>query len=168
MLNHNLRRIICYIPYSEPVRPKRRNTVRTWTFERLPESETFCSVGFECEDCSAWLLPVRFTFPTLRYNSLCGLFSYFPEPIKEKSLLSRESQQRQPPQPMRFPQDFQALCHRSLPPPDLLCYEATFQIPETTFIPMRALLDPLFLQRSSSSRIWSSCSTPFNNYEDGY
>jgi hypothetical protein len=40
-------------PYSEPVWPKRRNTVRTWTFERLQESETYCSVDFECADCSA-------------------------------------------------------------------------------------------------------------------
>jgi hypothetical protein len=36
--------------------------------------------------------------------------------------------------------------------PDQRCYEATLQIPETTFLPMRASLDPLFLQRSSSSR----------------
>jgi hypothetical protein len=39
-------------PYSEPVWPKRRNTVRTWAFERLQESETFCSMDFEYEDCS--------------------------------------------------------------------------------------------------------------------
>jgi hypothetical protein len=38
-------------PYSEPVWPKRRNTMRTWTFERLHESVTFCSVGLEGEDC---------------------------------------------------------------------------------------------------------------------
>jgi hypothetical protein len=80
------------------------------------------------------------------------MFSYLPEPIKEKTLLSRESQQRQPPLPMRLPFDFKALYHRSLPHPDLRCYEATLQIPETTFLPMRASLDPLFLQRSSSSR----------------
>jgi hypothetical protein len=53
---------------------------------------------------------------------------------------------------MRLPPDFKALRHRSLPHPDLRCYEATHRIPETTFMPMRALLDPLFLQRSSSSR----------------
>jgi hypothetical protein len=53
---------------------------------------------------------------------------------------------------MRFPQDFKALRHRSLPHPDLQCYEATLQIPETTFLPMRASLDPFLLQRSSSSR----------------
>jgi hypothetical protein len=29
--------------------------------------------------------------------------------------------------------------------PNLLHYEATLQIPETTFLPMRALLDPLLL-----------------------
>jgi hypothetical protein len=99
-----------------------------------------------------WLLPVRFTSPTLRYNSLCGLFSYFPDPIKEKSLLSRESQQRQPPLPMRSPPDFKVLRHRSLPHPDLRCYETTLQIHGTTFLPMRASLDPYPLRRSSSSR----------------
>jgi hypothetical protein len=80
------------------------------------------------------------------------LFNYLPEPIKEMSLLSRESQQRQPPLPMRFPPDSKALRHQSLPHPDLLHYEATLQIPETTFLPMRVSLDPLSLQRSSSLR----------------
>jgi hypothetical protein len=47
---------------------------------------------------------------------------------------------------------FQSLSHRSIPHPDLRCYETTLQIPETTYLPMRALLDPLFLQKSSSSR----------------
>jgi hypothetical protein len=53
---------------------------------------------------------------------------------------------------MRWPPDTKALRHRSLPHPDLRRYEATSQILETTFIPMRASLDPLFLQRRSSSR----------------
>jgi hypothetical protein len=53
---------------------------------------------------------------------------------------------------MRFPPDSKALRHRSLPHPDLLRYEATLRIPETTSLPMRALLDPYSLQRSSSSR----------------
>jgi hypothetical protein len=98
------------------------------------------------------LLPVRFTFPTLRFDSLRGLFSYLPEPIKERSLPSRGSQQRQPPLPMRLPPGSKALRHRSLPHPDLRRYGATLRIPETTFLPMRASLDPLFLQRSSPSR----------------
>jgi hypothetical protein len=109
-------------------------------------------VGFEYEGCSVWLLPVRFTFPTIRFVSPRGLFSYLPEPIKERSLLSRESQQRQPPLPMRLPPGSKALCHQSLPHPDLRRYEATLQIPETTSLPLRASLDPFFLQRSSSSR----------------
>jgi hypothetical protein len=29
-----------------------------------------------------WLLPVWFTFLTLRFDSLFGLFGYIPEPIK--------------------------------------------------------------------------------------
>jgi hypothetical protein len=53
---------------------------------------------------------------------------------------------------MRLPPDFKALRHRSLPHPDLRCYEATLQIPKTTFLPMRASLDPSSLQRSSSLR----------------
>jgi hypothetical protein len=82
----------------------------------------------------------------------CYLFGYLPEPIKESSLLSRESQQRQPPLPMRSPPDSKALRHRSLPHPDLRCYETTLQIPETTYLPTRAPLDPLSLKKSSSSR----------------
>jgi hypothetical protein len=53
---------------------------------------------------------------------------------------------------MRLPPDSKALRHRSLPHPDLRCYETTLQIPETTFLSMRASLDPLFLQRNSPSR----------------
>jgi hypothetical protein len=53
---------------------------------------------------------------------------------------------------MRLPPDSKAQRHRSLPHPDLLRYEATLQIPETIFLPMRALLDPFSLRRSSSSR----------------
>jgi hypothetical protein len=90
------------------------------------------------------LLPVQFTFPTLRFDSLHGLFGYLPEPIKERSLLSRESQQRRPPLPMRLPPDSKALCRRSLPHPDLRRFETTLRIPETTFLPMRTSLDPYF------------------------
>jgi hypothetical protein len=53
---------------------------------------------------------------------------------------------------MRFPPDSKAQRRRSLPHPDLQCYETTLQIHGTIFIPMRASLDPFFLQRSSSSR----------------
>jgi hypothetical protein len=53
---------------------------------------------------------------------------------------------------MRLPHDFKALLHQSLPHPDLQCFETTLQIPETTFLPMRASLDPFSQQRSSSSR----------------
>jgi hypothetical protein len=51
-----------------------------------------------------------------------------------------------------LPPGSRALRHLSLPHPNLRCYEATLQIPETTFLPMRASLDPLSLQRNSSSR----------------
>jgi hypothetical protein len=53
---------------------------------------------------------------------------------------------------MRFPPDSKALRHRSLPHPDLRCYEATLQIHGTIFLPMRASLDPYSLRKSSSSR----------------
>jgi hypothetical protein len=53
---------------------------------------------------------------------------------------------------MRFTPDYKALRHRSLPHPDLRRYEATLQIHGTMFLPMRASLNPLFLQRSSLSR----------------
>jgi hypothetical protein len=98
------------------------------------------------------LLPIWFTFPTLCFDSLRGLFGYLPRPIKERSLLSRESLQRPPPSTMRFPPNSRALCHRSLPHPDLRYYEATLQIHGTIFLPMRASSDPFSLRRSSSSR----------------
>jgi hypothetical protein len=136
-LNHNLRRIICYILYSEPVWPKRRITVRMFWYWTTTQIRNVLLSGL-------WMQRL--------FDFDCCLFGYLPEPIKEKSLLSGESQQRQPPLPMRLPPIFRALCHRSLPQPDLRRYEATLWIPKTTFLPMRASLDPLFLQRSSPSR----------------
>jgi hypothetical protein len=116
------------------------------TFERLHINQKhFAQWTLNAKTVQLRLLPVRFTFPTQH-------FGYLPEPIKERSLLSRESQQRQPPLPMRLSPDSRALCHRSLPHPDLQCYEATLRIPETTFLPMRASLDPYILARNSSSR----------------
>jgi hypothetical protein len=53
---------------------------------------------------------------------------------------------------MRLPPDFRTLRHRSLPHPDLRCYEATLQIHGTIFLPMRASLDPFSLRKSSSLR----------------
>jgi hypothetical protein len=104
-------------------------------------------VDLECRDDS-----IPTSIPDFSFQLPTCLFDYLPEPIKEKTLLSRKSQQRQPPLPMRFPPDARALRHRSLPHPDLRCYEATLQIHGTIFLPMRAPLDPFFLQRSSSSR----------------
>jgi hypothetical protein len=51
-----------------------------------------------------------------------------------------------------MPPDFKALRHRSLPHPDLRCYETTIQIPETIPLPMRASLYPFSLRGSSSLR----------------
>jgi hypothetical protein len=152
LLNHNPRGVRCYTLYSEPVWPKCRTTVRIWFLNGYTNQKHFAQWALKMETVQLRQLPIRFTFPTLRFDSLRDLFGYLPEPIKEKSLLSRESQQRQPPLPMRFPSDFRTLRHRSLPHPDLRCYEATLQIPETTFLPMRASLDPYSLKRSSSSR----------------
>jgi hypothetical protein len=146
-LNRNPRRIICYTLYSEPVWPKRRTTVRMfWFLNNFTNQKHFAQWALNTKVVQLRLLPVRFTFPTLRFVSLRGLFDYLPEPIKERSLLSRESQQRQPPLPMRFPPGFKDLRHRSLPHPDLRRYEATPWIPETTFLPMRVSLDHFFLQ----------------------
>jgi hypothetical protein len=126
--------------------------VRTWLLKDYTNQKRFTQWALKTETVQLWLLPVRFTFPTLRFDSPRGLFSYLPEPIQERSLLSRESQQRQPPLPMRFPPDSRALRHRSLPHLDQRCYETTLQIPETTFLPKRASLDPFSLRRSSSPR----------------
>jgi hypothetical protein len=135
LLNHNLRRIIYYTPYSEPVWPKRRNTVRIWFSNSYTNQKRFAQWALNTKAVQFRLLPVRFTFPTRHINSPRDPFDYLPEPIKERSLLSRETQQRQPPLPMGFPPDFRALRHRSLPHPDLRCYKATLRIPETTFLP---------------------------------
>jgi hypothetical protein len=126
--------------------------VRIWFLNDYTNQEHFAQWTLNTKAVQLRLLPVRFTFPTLYFDSPRGLSGYLPEPIKERSLTSRESQQRQPPLPMTLPPDSKALHHRSLPHPNLRCYEATLRIPETTFVPMRASLDSLFLQRSSSSR----------------
>jgi hypothetical protein len=123
-----------------------------WFLNGYTDLKCFAQWALKAKTVQLRLLPVQFTFPTLRFDSPRGLFSYLPEPIKERSLLSKESQQRQPPLLMRLSPDSKVLRHQSLPHPDLRCYEATLRIPETIFLPMRALLDPLPLQGSSSSR----------------
>jgi hypothetical protein len=96
-----------------------------WCLNDFMNQKRFAQWALNAKTVQLRLLPVRFTFPTLRFESRRGLFSYLPEPIKEKSLLSRESQQRQPPLPMRSPPDSKALRRQSLPHPDLQRYETT-------------------------------------------
>jgi hypothetical protein len=62
-------------------------------------------VGFENEDCSVAAAACSIYLPDPCFDSLHSLFDYLPEPIKERSLLSRETQRRQPPLPMRLPPD---------------------------------------------------------------
>jgi hypothetical protein len=126
--------------------------VRIRFLNDFTNQKRFAQWALNTKTVQFWLLPVRFTFPTLRFDSPRGLFGYLPKPIKERSLLSRKTQQRQPPLPMKLPPDSKALRHRSLPHPDLQHYEATLRIPETTFLPMRASLDPFSLRKSLSSR----------------
>jgi hypothetical protein len=118
MLNRNLRRIIYYTPISEPVWPKSRNTVRIRFLNGYLNQKRFAQWTLNAKIVQLWMLPVRFTFLTPHFNSPRSLFDYLPEPIKERSLLSRESQQRQPPLPMRLPPDPKALRHQSLPHPE--------------------------------------------------
>jgi hypothetical protein len=125
--------------------PKRQNTVRNdYTFQKRFSQWTL--------NAKAIRLQLQFASPALRFDSPRDLFDYLPEPIKESSLPSRESQQRPPPPTMRIPPVFRALRHRSLPHPDLQSYETTLQIHGTVFLPMRASSDPFSLRRSSSSR----------------
>jgi hypothetical protein len=112
-----------------------------WYLNGYTNQKHFAQWALNTKAVQLRLLPVRFTFLTLRFDSPRGMFGYLPEPIKERSLLSRESQQRRPPLPMRFPPGSRALRCRSLPHPNLRRYEATLRIPETTFLPMRASLD---------------------------
>jgi hypothetical protein len=63
-----------------------------WYLNGYPNQKCFAQWDLNAKTIQLWLLPVRFTFPTLLFDSPCGLFGYLPEPIKEKSLLSRESQ----------------------------------------------------------------------------
>jgi hypothetical protein len=118
-----------------------------WFLNGYTDLKCFAQWALKAKTVQLWLLSIQFTFPTLHFDSPCGLFGYLPEPIKERSLLSRESQQRQPPLPMRLPPDSRALRRRSLPHPDLRCYEATLQIHGTIFLPMRASLDPFFPEK---------------------
>jgi hypothetical protein len=85
-------------PYSEPVWPKHRTTVRMFRLLKgFTKQKRFAQWALNAKVVQVRLLPVRFTFPTLPFDSPRGLFGYLPEPIKERSLLSRETQQRQPP-----------------------------------------------------------------------
>jgi hypothetical protein len=128
-------------PYSEPVWPKRRNTVRNdYTFPKHFLSGPWMPRWF------------NFDFNSRLFVSTPRPVWLLPEPIKERSLLPRESQQRQPPLPMRSPPDSKALRHQSLPHPDLRCCETTPQIHGTLFLPMRASTNPFSLKRNSSSR----------------
>jgi hypothetical protein len=111
--------------------------VRIWFLKDYTNQKRFAQWTLNAKTIQLRLLPVRL----------------LPEPIKEKSLLSRESQQREPPLPMRFPPDARALRHRSLPHPDLRCYEATLQIHGTIFLPMRASLESIILTKEFISEI---------------
>jgi hypothetical protein len=103
-------------PYSEPVWLKRKTTVRIfWYWNDFMNQKCFAQWTLNAKTVQLRLLPVRFAFPTLRFDSPRGLFGYLPEPIKEKSLLPRKSQQRQPPLPMRLPPNSKALRHRIYP-----------------------------------------------------
>jgi hypothetical protein len=53
---------------------------------------------------------------------------------------------------MRLPPGSEALRHRSLPHPDLRCYERTLRIPKAIFLPLKVLLDPYILAKNSPSR----------------
>jgi hypothetical protein len=58
-LNHNLRRIICYIPYSEPVWPKRRTTVRMfWFLNDFTNQKHFAQWALNAKAVQLRLLPV--------------------------------------------------------------------------------------------------------------
>jgi hypothetical protein len=118
-LNHNLRRIIYYTPYSEPVWPKCRNTVRMFCFflNGYVNQKRFTQWDLKAKTIQFRRLPIRFTSSTLRFDSPRGLFDYLPEPIKEDSFLSRESQQRPPPLPMRSPPDSKAYAAEVYPIP---------------------------------------------------
>jgi hypothetical protein len=64
--------------------------VRIWFLNGYMNQKRFAQWALIAKTVQLWLLPVRFTFLTPRFDSPLGLFGYLPEPIKEKSLLSRE------------------------------------------------------------------------------
>jgi hypothetical protein len=123
-----------------------------WYLNGYTNQRRFAQWALKAKTVQFRRLPIRFTSPTLHINSPHGLFGYLPEPIKERSLLLQRDTTKTATTTYEISSDSKALRHRSLPHPDMRCYEATPRIPETTFLPMRALLDPFFLQRSSSSR----------------
>jgi hypothetical protein len=149
-LNHNLRRIRCYIPYSEPVWPERRNPVRIrflngYTIRNVLLSGLWMWRLFNFD----W--PVRLppwayerevtplqevaTETTTTTYEIASWFQSFTPP---KSTLSRpEMLWNNSPNPWNY---FPA--HESFVRSLHSCKEFIFEI-------------------------WSSCSAPFNNYEDG-
>jgi hypothetical protein len=124
-----------------PVWPRRKDTVRNdYTFPK----------PFYQWTLNAETVQFRLQFLTFRFNS--PACSTTPEPIKEDSPLTRESQQRLPPPTMKIPPVSKAQRPRSLPHPDLRGCETTPQIHGTLFLPVRASSDPFSLKRSPSSR----------------
>jgi hypothetical protein len=121
-------------------------------FEGLHESETFCLVGFEYEDCSTSTAACLVCLPDPSFRLPTWPVRLPPCAYKREVTPLQRDTTKTATTTYEISSWFQSLRHRSLPHPDLRCYEATLQIPETTFLPMRASLDPFFLQRSSSSR----------------
>jgi hypothetical protein len=53
-----------------------------WYLNGYTNQKRFAQWTLNTKVVQLWLLPVRFTFPTLRFDSPRGLFGYLPEPIK--------------------------------------------------------------------------------------
>jgi hypothetical protein len=166
-LNHNLRRIICYTPYSEPVWPKRRNTVRTWTFERLRESETFCSVDIECEDglastttCSVHLPDPSFRLPTWLVRLPPWAYKREVTPLQRVTTETTTTT-------YEITSWFQSLTPPKSTPSRPATIWSNSLNPWNYFPAHESFVRSLILAKEFIFEIWSSCSAPFNNYEDG-
>jgi hypothetical protein len=166
-LNYNVRRIRYYIPYSEPVWPKRRNMVRmfwywtaTWIrnvllsgpwIRRLFNSTTACSIYLP--DSSFWLPTWLAWIPSWAYK-------------REVTPLQRVTTKTTT-TTHEIASWFQSFTPPKSTPSRPTTLGGNSLNPWNYFPAHESFVRSLFLAKEFTFKIWSSCPASSNDYEDG-
>jgi hypothetical protein len=154
-------------PYSEPVWPKRRNTVITWTFERLHESETFCSLGFECEGCSTSAAACSIHFPDSLLWLPTWLVRLHPWAHKREVTPLQKDTTKTTTTIYEIAPWFQSFTPpKSTPSWSEMLWGNSLN-PWNYFPAHESFVRSPFLAKKFTFEIWSSCPASFDDYEDG-